>query len=57
MNTYQFHRLFAEINRSNLVIALRKHGYTAWQEGNELHTDASVRIVHLTYGSSLWMQF
>ena len=54
MNTYRFHSDYSDDRRAALVIALRRSGYTAWLEQNELHTNAGQLAVILT--DTAWLE-
>ena len=53
MRTYRFTTTASESVRCNAVIQLRRDGFTAWMDDENLHTDASVADIALAAGNAL----
>lgn len=49
---YTFHPSTTEAQRTALVLTLRKNGYSAYREQDELVTDATLCGIGLSYGTS-----
>lgn len=53
MKTYKLNLLAHQRTLDNLVIQLRRDGFSAWRDSEFLHTDASVADIGFASGNAL----